>query len=144
MGTSYDAATVIGYRISMANTYTKTIEPTCPHNPPSDVKFCPTCGVKVGQRKSRKTKDEWWDFTDEFVNDLPDGYVFAHEYDYQGDVFWFGYGSTAVEEDPQRVDPKPYDEIMREVQEILQPYTDAGLFELKTSEFGIWTLLTGS
>jgi hypothetical protein len=144
VGTSYEATTVIGYKISIANTMIERTEPNCSHDIPDGAKHCPECGKKVGTRKVRHRKDQWDEFTDGFVNHLPDGFVCQHLYDYDGDEIWFGYGNTVYEEDPQCLEPKPYAEIKSEIKELLKPYTDTGLLEIDETEFGIWTIFTGS
>lgn len=142
MGIYRQATTVIGYEISTANFFEKKIKPNCSHNPPAG-KHCPECGKSIGTQTVTVTKDEWWDWRDEFLNHLPDGYVSDSLYDDAGDKIWIGYGSTVSDEETVMLSTKSYDQIKFELARLLESYTRNGLIELDPTKFGIWTIFTG-
>src|SRR5258708_36544321 len=93
MGVYHQATTVIGYEISTAKFFEEHDEPNCSHNPSSG-KHCPECGRPVGTRKVSSAIDEWWEFSDAFLNNLPADYTADSIYDDRGNKIWFSYGST--------------------------------------------------
>ncbi len=148
MGTWYTSYTIIGYRVkpNKKKVEEKTTTSNCEHNPPSDAKFCPTCGVKVGKVVNRCMTDAWEEFYAFSTEEkLPANMRIEHAEadDY---IFWVGYGNSSDREDErgQRIDIKPYDEIKAEIAALVKPWTDAGLFELDENTFGIWTVVIGS
>lgn len=142
MGVYYQATTIVGFEISTANFFFEETTPNCSHNPSGS--FCEVCGKKAGSKTSRKSKQEYWDFRDEFLNDLPDDIVWTQQYDGDGDLIWIGYGSHADLSEASMLEPRAYDTIKAEITALLEPYTSAGLLVLDESKFGIWTLNTGS
>lgn len=143
MGIYYHAVTAIGYEFSTAKFSVEGVEPNCPHNPPASAKHCPECGRPVGTRKTHHMIDEWWDFSDEFLNNLPKGYVSDSLYDSRGDRMWIGYGATVSDEETCMMPPRSYEQIKAEIAALMEPYTSKGLIELDDNKFGIWTLYTG-
>ena len=143
MGIYRQATTAIGYEFSISNFFEETTEPNCPHNPPAGAKHCPECGRPVGTRKTTRASDEWWNFNDEFRNNLPNGYVIDSLYDDAGNKMWIGYGSTVSDEEVVMVPAKSYEQIKLDIAEIMEYFVNLGLVELDDKNFGIWTLFTG-
>lgn len=145
MGTYYTSSTIIGFKVTPTNIYDTKVVQNCTHNPPADVKFCPTCGKKVGSRVERTRTDAWEEFKDT-ANEVgfPKHYVFEEAYESDKGTFWFGYGAQVSRDDDEKKVPlKPYDEIKAGIAAIMKPWTDIGLFVLNDADFGIWALVIG-
>lgn len=142
MGVYYQATTIIGFEISTANFFYKETKPNCSHNPSGT--FCEECGKKAGFKTNIKSKQEYWLFRDHFLPTLRKDFVWAQQYDRQGDLIWIGYGNHADQSEALMAEPRAYDTIKAELTALLEPYTSAGLVVLDESKFGIWTLNMGS
>lgn len=142
MGIDYSANTIIGYKINTDKFYEEVKKPSCEHNPPANVKFCPTCGVRISTITERHCVDEEEDFTDFLYSSLPKGYI--HESPYDGGSFWVGYG-TSVEQhtndQARKMNAKPIEEIKTDIAAFLHTWISQGFIELDESTFGIWTIM---
>jgi hypothetical protein len=144
MGIYHQATTVIGYEISTKKFSVQFSEPNCLHNPPVGVKHCPECGHIVGTHKSSRMLDEWWEFTDGLLNNLPDGYTSDTLYDNGGNRMWIGYGATVADRERAVMSPiKSIEQIKADIALMLEPYICKGLIELNSKKFGVWTIYTG-
>ena len=143
MSTDYSAVTIVGYKIDTSNFYEEVKKPNCGHNPPKDVKFCPTCGTKVGFHTEHHCVDEEGEFTDFVYGDMPEGYVHETEYD-NNDFFWIGYGnsiSSHCTDQAEKMKIKSFDEIKEEIADFLAPWISKGFIKLDETTFGIWTIM---
>lgn len=141
MGIYYRATGLIGYELSISRFFEDKAKPNCQHNP-SGSRFCPECGTPAGTVTTRTAKQAWWDFSDNFLNHLPTGYVAEYLHDYHGEKIWFGYGSS-VDEGAKVLLPRSFDEIKTQIAILLQRYIETSLLELDENTFGFWTIHAG-
>jgi hypothetical protein len=91
MGCTYYSYAIIGYKILNFNS-SPTIEYIqCDHYIPDGAKFCPTCG-KLVVAETSELMDNW----DEFVDDLPENYLFVAPQ--ESDFAFIGYGIGDTDE----------------------------------------------
>lgn len=143
MGTYYTASTIIGYKVSKAGVFASKVVPNCDHKPSASAAFCPSCGARTGTRIIKTSRAEWDKFRYEFIEETKLPFGFVYEEDYDGSMFWIGYGSQ-IGQDSNEYKGLPFkssDEIKAVIKEIVAPYTD--LFTLDEIDFGVWTIYTG-
>lgn len=144
MGKSYNSYALIGYQIQSPKfEYETKIIKGCIHENPENSIFCSICGVKTktSERSILKTEKykQWYDdFVNDFANKNHNDYIVAWDSDF---YLWAGYGVRIYDYCYYASIPiKDYEEIKKDIKELLKPFTDTGLLNIDEKTFRLYSI----